>query len=845
MYAFTLQVGGQVKFHDQKELSIPSEPKLATIRGQIGIYDPQGDTLRALAMMDLPQAGRGRSSRLASASRLNPLPPRGGGPGGGESDYEKVPNSFPTREGSNLRFSNRTKTTSAGDIVVVTDLNHIASKIKTLIIGTNALTEAEAGSSRLAAWASAGHRLIVLDQDHPLHYQGLPVPVESTNHSGSFAFPEDLTHPILKGLRPEDFYTWDADGKVYRNSYQKPEKGARSLIQCDKRLSDSALMQVPVGSGFILLTQLNLHNKLESNVTARTILKNLITYAQSYRVVSRVTNVFVPAQSQFSKALDQIGLSYERAKTPLEAMKAPGIAIIEADAATLRILSQNLETVRAFTKAGGSLVLHGLTPDGLTDYNQIVGVDHMIRPFRREKVTWPNRRHPLTTGMTLADVVLYSAERMFDFNEDRFVANDTFSYVVDYDDVAPFATLPDDYAYNIVNGMVSADGWKYIYSFDLNRTKPVMPIKLPKPQKITDVTWIGNAFYHLVTSIQLSADGKTSVEISTKPSNELQEFHLTKPIEGQNILLAISKWQSVPSAGANVVGIDNISLKAERSKDFYKRVHPLVNVGGLVLYDDGPGNILLANINFREQEEVPVNAYKKRTILATLLRNLNGKFAAGQTIVAGADLAYTPIDISKQANAYRSERGWFGDPNLTFRDLPIGKQKFAGVPFQVYEFPTSPVPTVVMLGGDGLPTKLPAEVTGIPVNALADSLFFLQTARLDQHRNADEVRTDKTYEMARYVVHYADGQTATIPIRAEIDVDDFRQTHPVALPGAQLGWTKRYESQETYATAYVQQWNNSRPEVRITSIDLTYGPDRRGIPVVLAVTSGTSAKGKP
>ena len=39
----------------------------------------------------------------------------------------------------------------------------------------------------------------------------------------------------------------------------------------------------------------------------------------------------------------------------------------------------------------------------------------------------------------------------------------------------------------------------------------------------------------------------------------------------------------------------------------------------------------------------------------------------------------------------------------TFADLPTGRQTFGSVPFEVYDFPTSPVPTAVVLGGPGVP----------------------------------------------------------------------------------------------------------------------------------------------
>ncbi|MBC8137793.1 MAG: hypothetical protein H8F28_18080, partial [Fibrella sp.] len=197
-----------------------------------------------------------------------------------------------------------------------------------------------------------------------------------------------------------------------------------------------------------------------------------------------------------------------------------------------------------------------------------------------------------------------------------------------------------------------------------------------------------------------------------------------------------------------------------------------------------------------------------------------------------------PLDIGKQATQYRNETGWFGDKAFTFNGLPSGTQTFAGVRYRIYDFPTSPVPTAIMLKGDGIPGNLPESVTGIPVNKKADALFFLHTARIDGRRNDQERRENKRFEMARYVVHYADGETATVPVYAEIDIDDYKQEgEPRLIPGAQTAWTRAYPGTPFTAVAYQKQWNNPRPDVTITSVDLEYGKDRRGVPVLLALTA--------
>ena len=91
------------------------------------------------------------------------------------------------------------------------------------------------------------------------------------------------------------------------------------------------------------------------------------------------------------------------------------------------------------------------------------------------------------------------------------------------------------------------------------------------------------------------------------------------------------------------------------------------------------------------------------------------------------------------------------------------------------------------------------------------------------------------------MVHYADGQSTEVPVLAEVDIDHFVQREPVALPGAQLAWTARFENSDDYAVAYGKQWNNPRPDVVIQSVDLVYGKDKdRGVPVLISLTAATA-----
>ncbi len=720
----------------------------------------------------------------------------------------------------------------------ISSLTGLPSDVPTLIVGPDALTEKESTDPALAAYAFDGHRVIVLEQKHPLRFGALPTDLEVGEGRGAYGFAEDTTHPTMSGLKDFDFRSWGSNARLYERAYVKPVKGVRSLVQVGSRLSQTALAEVPVGKGVVLLCQLQVGKNLVHGGPSRILLANLLQHAAAYKFVERPVSAFV-GDANLTAALDAVGVRRTAATSALDAIRGNGIAVVSATPPNLAQLAANLPKVRTFTERGGSLVLNGLTPAGLEDYNRIVGVDHIIRPFRREKTALAVPRDPLAIGIATGDVVMYSSERMFGFNDDMFVAKDIFSYVVDTSDVAPFAILANEELYNTVNGFASADGWKYIYSFALASGKPEYTMTFPKAMPFNELTWVGNGFYHKVTKIGLSFDGGPQITFDVKPNIDPQVLTIAPARTAKTIRLSILEWTKNDGATNEVVGIDNIFLKAARAPDWSAKVRALLNVGGIVRYPQGRGNIVLANLAFLDKEAVPVNSTKKRSILAAILRNLGAGFSGGANVVVPGSrgLTYTPVSLAGKATAFRNERGWFGDPKKTLADLPSGKQTFGSVQFDVYDFPTSPVPTAVVLGGDGVPGNLPSSVEGIKVSAKANALFFLHTARIDRRRDDRERRQGKRYEMARYVIKYADGTTVRVPVIAEVDIDDYRQASPVDLPGARVAWSKPFPGGEASATAYMMQWTNPKPGVVIESIGLEFGQDRRGIPALLAITA--------
>ena len=87
----------------------------------------------------------------------------------------------------------------------------------------------------------------------------------------------------------------------------------------------------------------------------------------------------------------------------------------------------------------GAVGADPLVGDGVGCLIQIP--DRLLRAWADgERVTLPPVRDPLLSGLTMRDVVMASNETIM-FG-DKFLAGDVFSYVVDYDDIAPFCDIP-------------------------------------------------------------------------------------------------------------------------------------------------------------------------------------------------------------------------------------------------------------------------------------------------------------------------------------------------------------------------------------------------------------------
>jgi beta-galactosidase len=729
-------------------------------------------------------------------------------------------------------------------------LDKMPKQARVVVIGHNALTARQATDPRWQALAATGTRIIVLEQENPLHYQAVPADLGMTGRTGRIAFAENLEHPVFAGLEQADFFCWSGDHVVYRNAYRKASRGARSLVQCDEGLSYSALVECPLRDGLLLLCQMPVGAKLDSDPVAQRLFDNLLAQAASYRPVQKKMAIVFGKADLRAKMLESLGLKANRVDDLLAALRDKGNEIVVADASpgNLKALAGQRDVLKAFTERGGYLMLWGLTPEGLKSFNDVVGFDHVIRPFRMERVTLPAVRDPILAGLTMRDVVLESTKKIFPWSGDLYPADDGFTHVVDLDDIAPFCSatgpgMPHGWL-QMTNGLVSADAWVFIFSHNLkDDPKPRWTAKLPKQEEITRFEIVPNTFYYHLRKLRLVFDGvsENSVMIDLKPSMTRQDFKIDPPRKARSITLVPEAWDRAHPT-TPVISIENLWIRVKRPASYRKKVVPLLNIGALVKYRMGKGGIILNQVKVQPSEANPVNAQKKRTIVSTLLGNLGAVFAGQRLLVAGANLRYEPIPLGEKCNQYLGgDKGWLkGQPDLSH--LPRGEQTLAQVRYLIRDFRTSPVPSCIMLAGKDARGDLPKQVTGIPVGKKADVLFFLHTLHPTKQWKPAANSKAEPPAVVEYVVHYDDGKSQVVPVRLGRGIGRFLVDQPAGLPGAAVAWAARPEKggRGRQTVLYQMPWTNPRPGVTIKSLDVRYGAkdgNEYGVPVLVAVTA--------
>jgi hypothetical protein len=163
--------------------------------------------------------------------------------------------------------------------------------------------------------------------------------------------------------------------------------------------------------------------------------------------------------------------------------------------------------------------------------------------------------------------------------------------------------------------------------------------------------------------------------------------------------------------------------------------------------------------------------------------------------------------------------GWTDQGEKCLRDVPWGVTECNGVPFDLIRPDQNDGRACLVLGSPLLPGN-PGEATGIRVDSAARNLYFL-------HACAWFGR-----DVFRYVVHYADGSSAEIPVRNGIETADwYDMSRKFPGPSPVCGW-KNLEGRGLW----LHRWKNPYPEKQIATLDIV-SCRTQSVGIVAAITA--------
>ena len=185
-----------------------------------------------------------------------------------------------------------------------------------VIVGRDGLEDGD-DWRRIQDFAAQGGRALILR--HERNPEGGLLRLAAGG--GTIAFPRRPSHPILANVSKEELRFWRPDNLVIDKPLIKPDSGLyKVLIDAGSAegLKYAGLMELEVGSGTILLSQLDLLAKLDSEPVTRKLLQNILNYLAGYQPRSERQFQLVQATPEERQIFQAIGFDIEEPEpTPI------------------------------------------------------------------------------------------------------------------------------------------------------------------------------------------------------------------------------------------------------------------------------------------------------------------------------------------------------------------------------------------------------------------------------------------------------------------------------------------------------------------------------------------------
>ncbi|MCM8785694.1 MAG: hypothetical protein NC827_06855 [Candidatus Omnitrophica bacterium] len=521
---------------------------------------------------------------------------------------------------------------------ILENFNTIPQSLEYLIIGSNSINKENRKiiSEKIKALLKEGKKIVIFEQETPLEKNELPVNIEISKQtkkpteiysefkkpegtSGSICFPVALSHPVLEGLKQDDFFTW-IDDYNFKVSYKTPEKGVISIIQAGDDLNLTPMLEIIEGNGSLILCQLLVGEKFEKEPVAQKILYNILAYFD--RIKERVERKFYISSSEDQKLKDFIklaGIKFEE-KDRFEDLNENSIYIIKGTKENLKNLINDKNKLENYFKNGNYLVIFNIDDKSINEFNNLVEFNHRIRKFRKEKILIEDLTEPLLLGLTDRDFSMFSEEVLAPWINLNWISDKVFTNIVDGKEIASFGGESSK-VIQVTNGLTNEDFWRYVQY--LNADGDSIEFNFKKPEVITEIKVKPTSGpYYKLKDIEIIFDDNINNKLLYTCSKEggFQNIKLKQPTKCSKIRINnINYWPG--KSTQNLVGIDIVEIYRKVDKLEEGEIKPLTKPAGIVKYRKEKGGILLIQIDYTSPDKKE-NMSKKINIVSNILRNL-------------------------------------------------------------------------------------------------------------------------------------------------------------------------------------------------------------------------------
>jgi WD40 repeat protein/serine/threonine protein kinase len=186
---------------------------------------------------------------------------------------------------------------------------------------------------------------------------------------------------------------------------------------------------------------------------------------------------------------------------------------------------------------------------------------------------------------------------------------------------------------------------------------------------------------------------------------------------------------------------------------------------------------------------------------------------------------FYPVSLASKANRSLTDGVDAEDSKNHLGGLRVGDTTFDGVPFRIDE-------RYMQLQGVKMP-GCPSEICGIAVNRRAATLHFLHGSAWTQPSHGATV--------AKYIVHYDDGSTETVPVISGRHVQDWyypseRPQLATRATAVLVGTKEMADKSRARFEVFQCVWQNPHPKKVIATLDFTRGDAKMPNPFCLAIT---------